>query len=68
MRTLKQIREAIERNRAEYRRMSGLNQGVIRGAVDTSELQAAIDVDIREYNQRSKRDYYDIGILRSRME
>jgi hypothetical protein len=58
MRTLKQIRIDVETKQAEFRKTHSLNMGVIRGAVDTSDLQADILADQAEYNRRSKLDHY----------
>ena len=63
MRTLTQIKNDIEANQAEYRRIGSLNNGVIRGAIDTNELQKTIKADMVEYNSRSKRDHYEGGII-----
>jgi len=68
MRTLKQIREDIESNQIEYRRVSSLNLGLIKGSTDTQKLQVEILDDIDEYNRRSARDKFERGILKKRRD
>ena len=63
MKTLKQIRTEIEASQTEYRRISGLNTGAIRGAVDTREIADRINALIAHYNARSRRDHYEFGTL-----
>lgn len=66
MKTLKQKRYEIEKMRAEYRRLSSLNNGVIRGAIDLTDLQRAISGAIEDYNRISRRDQFVVGILTRR--
>ena len=61
MKTLAQLRKSIESKQAEYRKISGLNNGVISGATSTESLQSAIHDEIQTYNNRSKRDCYRGG-------
>ena len=63
MRTLRQIRIEIEESKAEYRRISALNRGVIKGANDTAVLQERINEDMAKYNSRSRQDHYIHGRL-----
>lgn len=62
-RTLAQIRQDIVELQAEFRRVSSLNLGVIRGWVKASAIGERIRVDRAEYNRRSKRDHYELGRL-----
>jgi hypothetical protein len=63
MKTLQQLRENIEKNQMEYRRISSLNNGVIRGALDIAGIEKDINTDIAEYNARSKKTKYVRGLL-----
>ena len=63
MKTLKQIRTAIETAQTEYRRISGLNTGVLRGASDTRKIADRINELIAQYSARSRRDHYERGVL-----
>lgn len=63
MRTLSKIKNDIEANQAKYRRICSLNNGVIRGAIGTEELQETIKADMAEYNSRAKRYHYEGGIV-----
>lgn len=61
MSTLNTLASKIEALQAEYRRTSGRNRGVIRGAVDTTDLGAEIERLQAEYNARAKRTMYSAG-------
>jgi len=66
MKTLEQRRRDIAALQVEFRRLASLNQGVIRGAIDTQDLQAEIIRLMDVYNQRAKRTCYVRGIIEPR--
>ena len=62
-RILKSIQADIERLQAEYRQISSLNNSVIRGAMDTSEISTQIHALITQYNNRARRTQYYGGVV-----
>ena len=63
---LKSIKAQIETLQSRYRATSAMNNGVIKGAIETDALQQQITNAMREYNATAKSTMYYGGKIVSR--
>lgn len=64
--TLKSIQSEIETLQSQYREICSRNNGVIRGAEDTTVVGDQIITLMNHYNSRAKRTMYSGGKIVSR--